>query len=126
MAKLNWGQIRDAIKTSAIQTLGDKATIRRKQRGTNEPIPGVLVTRGTHELATSAEFDAVLGSEVRLFENGMSITNGNRTLVLSPGPFVPEVGDTAEMNGVTMEILKVKSVRPDGQTDVVHQCEVAI
>ena len=130
MAGIDWGEIADVVREAAVQELGSgqKATIKRMARGRYEPIPGATVNRGTNELATSADFDAVLASprEKRLMPGETTGEDSMQQLILSPGPFEPEEGDTAIFGGIEYLIRSVKTERPDGETAIIHTCDVVV
>ena len=84
------------------------------------------MTRGEDSPAQSATFKAALYRDTDELDAYGSVHERTRILLVAPGAFEPAASDTVSFGGVTMTVEAVETVRPDGQTAVLHRCRVMV
>ena len=122
----DWSAIRDDFAAELIGDLGGEVTITSSARGTYEPIPGRTVTRGEQVAAQTGTFTAALVEADVELGTGDLVESCKEYFVVAPGPFLPRPTDKITYGDSSLQILAVKHVRPDGQTLVYSECEVAL
>ena len=109
-----------------VDRLGGVATITRPARGFSQPIPGMTVQQGKVEAERTADFKAALAKDSDPLEGGALVSENVRRILVAPGDFEPEQGDTITFGSLTGVILTVDTVRPDGVGTAVHRVDVEI
>ena len=117
-------RIRQGI-TSLTKRIGTPVTINRKARGVTEPVPDQMYERGEQQPARTGTFRAIFPSRTEVYREDNLVSDETEQVVVEPGLFTPESGDTLVLGSRTAKILEVETVNPDGTKPLIHLCEVS-